>query len=156
MDRITSGPCDLPGTAASVGSVASAPASSRILLLDDSLFTRTMLAAELRELGFVVDAAGSLAQAHAALAANAPDIAIIDVFLEDGPSGLEVARSLRSNPATALTFIIALSGHYAPDSLRLAHEAGCDRFLVKPCPIDVLIETIEHFLGGVRPSAAAS
>ena len=136
--------------------MASVQASSRILLLDDSLFTRTMLAAELRELGFVVDAAGSLAQAHAALAAHAPDIAIIDVFLEDGPSGLEVARSLRSNPGTALTFVIALSGHYAPDSLRLAHEAGCDRFLVKPCPIDVLIETIEHFLVGYRRSAAAS
>jgi len=136
--------------------VASATASSRILLLDDSLFTRTMLAAELRELGFAVDAAGSLAEAHAALAKHAPDIAIIDVFLEDGPSGLEVARNLRSNPSTALTFIIALSGHYAPDSLRLAHEAGCDRFLVKPCPIDVLIETIEHFLGKVRQSAAAS
>ena len=53
-------------------------------------------------------------------------------------------------------FIIALSGHYAPDSLRLAHEAGCDRFLVKPCPLDVLVETIEHFLGSLRQSAAAS
>jgi len=39
-----------------------------------------------------------------------PDIAIVDVFLEDGPSGLEVARTLRSNPGTALTFIIAVSG----------------------------------------------
>jgi len=129
---------------------------ARILLVDDSLFTRTMLAAELREMGFAVDAAGSLPQAHTAVTANPPDIAIVDIFLEDGPSGLEVARTLRSNPNTALTFIIALSGHYAPDSLRLAHEAGCDRFLVKPCPIDVLVETIEHFLGSCRHSAAAS
>jgi CheY-like chemotaxis protein len=129
---------------------------ARILLVDDSLFTRTMLAAELREMGFAVDAAGSLGEAHAAVAAHPPDIAIVDVFLEDGPSGLEVARKLRSNPSTALTFIVALSGHYAPDSLRLAHEAGCDRFLVKPCPLDVLVETIEHFLGSCRASAAAS
>jgi CheY-like chemotaxis protein len=129
---------------------------ARILLVDDSLFTRTMLAAELREMGFSVDAAGSLAEAHAAVAAQPPDIAIVDVFLEDGPSGLEVARKLRANPSTALTFIVALSGHYAPDSLRLAHEAGCDRFLVKPCPLDVLVETIEHFLGSCRESAAAS
>jgi CheY-like chemotaxis protein len=129
---------------------------ARILLVDDSLFTRTMLAAELRDIGFAVDAVGSLQEAHAAVAAQPPDIAIVDVFLEDGPSGLEVARTLRSNPSTALTFIIALSGHYAPDSLRLAHEAGCDRFLVKPCPVDVLVETIEHFLGTCRQSAAAS
>jgi CheY-like chemotaxis protein len=135
---------------------APAPPATRILLVDDSLFTRTLLAAELREMGFLVDAAGSLPEAHEAVAANAPDIAIIDVFLEDGPSGLEVARTLRSNPATALTFVIALSGHYAPDSLRLAHEAGCDRFLVKPCPVDVLVETIEHFLGSCRQAAAAS
>jgi CheY-like chemotaxis protein len=115
-----------------------------------------MLAAELREMGFSVDAAGSLAEAHAAVAAHPPDIAIVDVFLEDGPSGLEVARKLRSSPSTALTYVIALSGHYAPDSLRLAHEAGCDRFLVKPCPTEVLVETIEHFLGSCRRSAAAS
>ena len=115
-----------------------------------------MLAAELRDMGFAVDAVGSLQEAHAAVAAQPPDIAIVDVFLEDGPSGLEVARTLRSNPSTALTFIIAVSGHYAPDSLRLAHEAGCDRFLVKPCPVDVLAETIEHFLGSCRQSAAAS
>jgi len=107
-------------------------------------------------MGFLVDAAGSLPEAHEAVAAHAPDIAIVDVFLEDGPSGLEVARTLRSNPGTALTFIIAVSGHYAPDSLRLAHEAGCDRFLVKPCPVEVLVETIEHFLGSCRHSAAAS
>ena len=132
------------------------PPPSRILLVDDSLFTRTLLAAELREIGFVVDAAGSLQAAHDAVAKNPPDIAIVDVFLEDGPSGLEVARTLRSNPSTALTFIIAVSGHYAPDSLRLAHEAGCDRVLVKPCPVDVLVETIEHFLGSCRQSAAAS
>ncbi len=133
-----------------------APSPSRILLVDDSLFTRTLLAAELRDMGFLVDAAGSLPEAHEAVAAHAPDIAIVDVFLEDGPSGLEVARTLRSNPGTALTFIIAVSGHYAPDSLRLAHEAGCDRFLVKPCPVEVLVETIEHFLGSSRHSAAAS
>ena len=133
-----------------------APSPSRILLVDDSLFTRTLLAAELRDMGFLVDAAGSLSEAHEAVAAHAPDIAIVDVFLEDGPSGLEVARTLRSNPGTALTFIIAVSGHYAPDSLRLAHEAGCDRFLVKPCPVEVLVETIEHFLGSSRHSAAAS
>ncbi len=133
-----------------------APSPSRILLVDDSLFTRTLLATELREMGFLVDAAGSLPEAHQAVAAHPPDIAVIDVFLEDGPSGLEVARTLRSSPSTALTFIIALSGHYAPDSLRLAHEAGCDRFLVKPCPLDVLVETIEHFLGSLRQSAAAS
>jgi len=136
--------------------VPTASPASRILLVDDSLFTRTLLAAELREIGFLVDAAGSLPEAHAAVEANSPDIAIIDVFLEDGPSGLEVARTLRSNPSTALTFIIAVSGHYAPDSLRLAHEAGCDRFLVKPCPVDVLVETIEHFLGACRQAAAAS
>jgi CheY-like chemotaxis protein len=133
-----------------------APVPSRILLVDDSLFTRTLLAAELRDMGFLVDAAGSLPEAHEAVAAHAPDIAIVDVYLEDGPSGLEVARTLRSNPGTALTFIIAVSGHYAPDSLRLAHEAGCDRFLVKPCPVEVLVETIEHFLGSCRHSAAAS
>ena len=133
-----------------------APSPSRILLVDDSLFTRTLLAAELRDMGFLVDAAGSLPEAHEAVAAHAPDIAIVDVFLEDGPSGLEVARTLRSNPGTALTFIIAVSGHYAPDSLRLAHEAGCDRFLVKPCPVEVLVETIEHFLGSCRHSATAS
>jgi len=83
-----------------------------------------------------------------------PDAVIVDVYLDHGPSGVDLAQTLREDPANAFTFIIALSGHYAPECVRLALDAGCDRFFVKPCPTELLAETIEDFLSS-RAGAAA-
>jgi len=124
-----------------------AAASPRILVVDDSTLIRSVMADELREVGFEVDVASSNAKALEAIAHRPPDVAILDLFLEDGATGFEVARTLRSSRATEMTFIIALSGHYAPDCVRLARDAGCDRFLVKPCPTDDIVEMIGLFLG---------
>jgi CheY-like chemotaxis protein len=118
--------------------------SRRILLVEDSLFTRSFLASELTAEGYAVDVAESSERALELVRRQKPDVALIDVFLGEGPSGLDLARTLRSDPRTAKTFIVALSGHYAPNWLALAQDAGCDRFLLKPCPPEVIVEMIEH------------
>ena len=129
---------------------------ARILVVDDSLFTRTVLVSDLKKAGYVVDAAESVAEALETAARHAPDVALLDIFLGDNGSGLDVARSLRNEPLTARTFIIAVSGHYAPDCMRLARSAGCDRFFVKPCATELLVETIEQFFGRAPAAAAGS
>lgn len=124
--------------------------AARILVVDDSLFSRTVVADGLRDAGFVVDLAGTVPEALGLVEQVRPDVAVLDLVLADGASGLQVARDLRGNPRTAATFIIVLSGYYAPDSLRLARAAACDRLLIKPCENGVLIETIEQFLNTRR------
>jgi CheY-like chemotaxis protein len=134
--------------------VKRASGPTRILLVEDSLFTRVTLTGELSEAGYVVDSAESLPRAFELVAQNSPEVAVIDIFLADDDSGLDLVRDLRRNAGTASTFIIVMSGHYAPDCLRAAREAGCDCFLVKPCSADVISDTIEQFLETRRKAAA--
>jgi two-component system phosphate regulon response regulator PhoB len=132
------------------------PAAPRVLVLDDSLLSRTVVADGLSDAGYIVDVAATVPEALNLVTRQRPDVAILDLFLGEGKSGLELARNLRRDPATAETFIVVLSGHYAPDCLHLARAAACDRVLIKPCENKVLIETIEQFLGMRRGRAPAS
>ncbi|MGJ9420499.1 hypothetical protein ACHAC9_22485 [Massilia sp. CMS3.1] len=46
-------------------------------------------------------------------------------------------------------YIIAITGHMSPDSVRLALAAGFDRYLVKPAPLESILETM-RYLDGYR------
>lgn len=130
------------------------PARSRVLIVEDSLFTRTVLTTELQRAGYLVESADTFARALGLVMQNPPAVAVVDIFLGNGPSGLDLMRNLRNAPGAGSTFIIAISGHFAPDCLRTAREAGCDRFLVKPFATAVIVESIEQFLASRRQAAA--
>ena len=102
---------------------ATTPAPARILVVEDALFTRKLLTTTLQAAGYVVDAAHSLAGALDLIAKHPPDVAVVDIFLADCASGLNIAQALRTQRNTALTFIVAISGHHAPDCVRLCHGA---------------------------------
>jgi CheY-like chemotaxis protein len=74
-------------------------------------------------------------------------VVVLDLFLA-GSSGLEVARELRARKGGERIAIIALSGHAGDQYRERAAEAGCDRYLVKPCTTDQLVEAIEATLPG--------
>ena len=93
---------------------------ARVLIVEDSLFTRTVLTGALQSAGYTVDSAESLVEALEMARRNPPDVAVLDVFLDEGPSGLDVARALRGRTDRLPTYIIAFSGHYASDAVRLA------------------------------------
>src|SRR5437867_3453363 len=76
----TCAPCDPPVPACNVAPMQPAVAESpRILLVDDSTLIRSVLADELREVGFDVDVASSNAKALEAIAHRPPDVAILDL-----------------------------------------------------------------------------
>jgi CheY-like chemotaxis protein len=127
---------------------------ARVLVLDDALFARATLGAQLRARHLEVEEAASVLAAEMIIAKRVPQIAIVDVVLENGPSGIDFVRRLRADPATQRMLIIVISGSYVPEWLRSAEEAGCDRFLLKPYSVDALFDTIEEFLG--HPRSAAS
>lgn len=69
-------------------------ALARVLLVEDEPFTRTMLETSLGALGFdVVAACGSAAEALAG--AGRAEVALLDLDLGPGPSGIDVAHALR-------------------------------------------------------------
>jgi CheY-like chemotaxis protein len=80
-----------------------------------------------------------------------PDVIVADVMLP-GISGLELTRRIREDERTMDAAIIVLTGRTFAAIEQQANEAGCDRFLLKPCLPDNLAVEIRHVLSARRPA----
>jgi two-component system, cell cycle response regulator DivK len=125
-----------------------------VILVDDHQDSLEMYALGLRALGIESLTAATPEEAYALATTNAPDIIVADLMLS-GSSGLDLARRLRAAAHTRDTGIIVLTGHSDGATRRLAHDAGCDRFLVKPCAPAMLANEIRDLLALRRFSPAA-
>jgi DNA-binding NarL/FixJ family response regulator len=68
-----------------------------IALIEDDDFTRFTLVSAVKQLGFdVIYESGSASQAMLAVPQLKPDLAILDLHLGAGPTGVDLARSLRT------------------------------------------------------------
>jgi two-component system, cell cycle response regulator DivK len=118
----------------------------RILLVEDDRATRDGYRVFLTEQGFQVLTATSGRQALAQATSERPDLVVLDLGLPD-IDGWEVARQLKSEPATLSLPIIALTGAALPHERASAMRAGCDWHLSKPCTPRDLLEVIRRALG---------
>ena len=81
----------------------------RILLVEDDPMTRGLLAAMLDTAGFDVTTAAGASEAHSACKAADPDGVVLDIDLGPGPSGFDIADSLRqARPYLAVLFLTNL------------------------------------------------
>ena len=104
---------------------------ARILVVDDEPRNCRLLDALLRPEGYSVVIATTGEQALAAVAAVPPDLILLDVMMP-GMDGYEVARTLKSDPATANIPIIMLSALADRDARVSGLNAGAEDFLTKP------------------------
>lgn len=102
----------------------------RVVVADDYPETAKITCMLLTYLGHDCRAATSSAEALALIAANVPDLAILDIGMPD-ISGYELARRLRDDHGTAI-YLVAMTGWGQPEDQARAIEAGFDRFLLKP------------------------
>jgi len=109
-----------------------AVALGRVLIVEDERFTRTMLATSITALGFDVAGVASTAQgALGALRIGPVDVALLDLDLGAGPSGIDVAYALRAqDPDIGLVFLTSFSDPRIKDP-RERPLPGGSRFLVK-------------------------
>ena len=71
--------------------------SHRVLLVDDDDFTRMTLRAVLASLGHdVIGDAGNVVSAMDLARAHRPELAVIDLDLGEGPTGIDLAHGLRT------------------------------------------------------------
>jgi DNA-binding response OmpR family regulator len=122
----------------------------RVLIVEDYGDAADSLAAVLRVHGFDVAVAGDGTTAHAAAAAQPPDVLLIDIGLP-GQSGWEVAPRLWGLcPCRPLT--IAITGYGLPADRQRSRDAGFDFHLLKPVdPAELTAVLREHgrrMLGG--------
>jgi DNA-binding NarL/FixJ family response regulator len=81
----------------------------KVLVVEDEPLVRSLVAAKLAQDGFWVATAASSAEARKIADEADPDLALLDIELGQGPSGLDLAEILRQqNPGIAIVFLTHL------------------------------------------------
>jgi adenylate cyclase len=102
----------------------------QILVVDDTPANVRLLEAVLEPGGFAVVSASSGPEALERVAADAPDLVLLDVQMA-GMNGYEVCRRIRESETTALIPVVMVTSHDSEariDGIR----AGADDFVTKP------------------------
>lgn len=126
-----------------------APASRLILVIDDEVRVRRMVADVLEAFGFEVMHAENAAEALACVQAERPDVVLSDVVLPD-TSGFNVARSLRSLPTMTDVPIILMTGYpYMAEYMGALNL----KLIFKPLSANSIVEAV---LQALQPTSRAA
>ena len=121
-----------------------------VLVVDDEPRIRTMLRRYLTGEGLRVTEAADGAGMRAALAADPPEVVLLDLALP-GEDGLSLARELRRGSDIA---IIMLTGKGDLIDRVVGLEAGADDYIVKPFELREVLARIRTVTRRARPTAA--
>jgi DNA-binding response OmpR family regulator len=114
-------------------------ATTRVLIVDDDTAIRELLMTLLRLEGVEVAAAENGEAALAAVAAQRPDVVVVDVQMP-GMDGYDLCRRLKVDASGPR--VVMLSGHTSSQDERDGRAAGADAFLRKPFSPLELLETL--------------
>jgi CheY-like chemotaxis protein len=112
----------------------------RVVVVDDNPDAAESLSMLLRVSGHDVQTAHSGHEALEVVAAQNPDVVILDIGLP-GLDGYQVAREIRKRPGNEDTVLIALSGYGAEEDRRRAYRSGFNHHMTKP-PDAKVLETL--------------
>ncbi len=115
--------------------------SCRLLLVEDNVDAREMLAKTFRRRGFEVLAVGDGKTAINRFPEFEPKVAIIDIGLP-GISGYDVVKTIRQNELWNDVMLVALTGYGQKKDKIDILNAGFDQHIVKPLVFDQLHELI--------------
>lgn len=128
----------------------------RVLVVDDDMEIRGLVAGTLRRDGYTVVEAGDGLEALDVAARLLPDLVVLDMTLP-GMDGVEVARKLKATPTLAAVPVVALSALTQQTVRDRALAAGCAHYLTKPCPPAALRDVVARTLAAFpRPEGPAS
>ncbi len=127
-----------PTTASTDGQASVADDKSLLIVDDDKPFC-DRLARAMASRGFAPTMAVSVAEGLAAIEANAPAFAVIDLKLGDG-SGLDVMRALKAKRPDSRAII--LTGYGAIATAVVAVKLGAFDYLAKPVNADEIVAAL--------------
>ncbi len=120
--------------------------SARLLFVDDSLDEREMYAVYFRDKGYCTLQAANARDGYRMAADLAPAVVIVDVKLPGDEDGLGLTTRLKHNGETRGLPVIVLTGCAFERDRQAALDAGCDRFLTKPCSPDALEVAVNELI----------
>jgi len=122
-----------------------------VLVVEDELAQREVLAYNLEAEGFRVIKAENGEEALLLVEEDTPDIIVLD-WMMPNLSGIEVCRRLKTRPETRSIPIIMLSARSEEVDKVRGLETGADDYVVKPFSVVELMARVRTQLRRVRPS----
>ncbi len=121
-------------------------AGSTVLVVDDTISKRYVLASWLRRGGYQVLEAGTGGEALAVVAQGGVDLVVLDVRLPD-LSGFDVCEQIKADPVHGATPVVHVSAA-AIHAVDRTHglERGADAYLVEPIDPNELLATVAAVL----------
>lgn len=110
----------------------------KILVVDDELDLREIIASELEYLGASIFLSSSVNDAQEIITSNRIDLVISDVRMPGG-SGLDLLAYVKNLESTKISMIL-ISG-FADISMEEAFRRGVDGYITKPFQLDEVIDT---------------
>lgn len=121
-------------------------ANKKILIVDDEEAIRSGFQEIFKKQGFDVRVAAFGIEACEAAKKYRPDVVILDYYLSDRLSGVEVCKFIRSKPDLKHAKIIMITGVLAKKQAQEMKRFGFDRVLIKPVEGPRLLEEVHGLL----------
>lgn len=116
-----------------------------VLVVDDDETNLEMVARILEHHGMDVRSATSLSQARECLHGDLPDLAILDIYLEDG-SGIQLGQELKAREPNLP--VIIMTGLPRAENLTQALAIDVDSYMIKPMNASKLLGLAEELIQG--------
>jgi two-component system cell cycle response regulator DivK len=124
-----------------------------ILVADDDMDNRDIMAAALAAAGFRTVLAHDGAQAIAEARRQQPDLILMDMSMPI-LDGYAATRQLKTDPALRCIPVVALTAFALTGDEVKVRAAGCDGYITKPClPSEVVRRVKETLVGTGRTHA---
>jgi PAS domain S-box-containing protein len=138
-----------PGAEAHFGNADATGNAAKLMVVDDNVDAAQMLAMVLQSLGHRAFVEHDPYRALDRSRVEMPDVCLLDIGLP-GMDGNELARRLRSQPETAQSLLIAVTGYGQEQDRELALAAGFDHHLAKPVDSASLAKLLDEWAGRRR------
>jgi len=106
---------------------------AKVLVVDDEASIREMLAEHLttRPNPYEVMTAADGFEAGRLVATFRPDVVLLDLRMP-GVDGFQICRTIKADPESSSTVVIAMTGYYSPETEARVLECGAVRCFAKP------------------------
>lgn len=112
------------------------------MIVDDDADSLDINAALLNATGFDTCQTSTAMHAIEMAVTRRPAAILTDVSMPF-VDGWTILRTLQEHPITARTPIVLMTGYGDDATRQRAAAAGCHAFLTKPCPPDLMLETLK-------------
>jgi DNA-binding response OmpR family regulator len=124
--------------------------SAKVLVCDDDDPTREMLITFLETEGFEVSGVPDGPSCLAAVAAERPDVLVLDVMMP-GMDGYQVMESLRRDYPNSELKVVMLTAKTTDEDVWAGWRSGVDYYMAKPFDVGELLRFV-HFVASGAPA----